>query len=198
MKSLPSVYRGVTYRSRLEARWAIVFDALGAGAEYEPEGFELTWRGYCQGRKGVQSRQHNYLPDFFLSRWGCWAEIKPTGGLTDDAYEKCDALAGASGRYVYVFEGPPQFGQYEVHQFTPERSDDACGGYRGSGTLGSGRKCPLCRYLLFDGGYDTIHIPSNDPRTDAEFLSDSWPASDEHSPDIARAFMAAASARFGT
>lgn len=34
--SIPTIYRGRRYRSRLEARWAAFFDLLGWAAEYEP------------------------------------------------------------------------------------------------------------------------------------------------------------------
>lgn len=46
-------YSGITFRSRLEARWAVFFDKLGLKWEYEPEGFQLD--------QGV-----GYLPDFFV------------------------------------------------------------------------------------------------------------------------------------
>lgn len=51
MKVIETVYNGYKFRSRLEARWAVFFDALGVKYEYEPEGFELD-----DGAK--------YLPDF--------------------------------------------------------------------------------------------------------------------------------------
>lgn len=53
IKSLPTYYNGIKFRSRLEARWAIFFDELGLSWEYEPEGFELE--------NGVR-----YLPDFLI------------------------------------------------------------------------------------------------------------------------------------
>lgn len=36
IKAFPTEYRGRTYRSRLEARWAAFFDLLGWDVEYEP------------------------------------------------------------------------------------------------------------------------------------------------------------------
>lgn len=42
IKAIETVYRGYRFRSRLEARWAVFFDALGLEWEYEPEGFDLT------------------------------------------------------------------------------------------------------------------------------------------------------------
>lgn len=50
-------YKGYRFRSRLEAKWAVFFDALGIEWEYEPEGFRLP------NGKG-------YLPDFRLKCWG--------------------------------------------------------------------------------------------------------------------------------
>jgi len=51
IKAIQTSYRGYLFRSRLEARWAIFFDALGLKWEYEPEGFDLGDAGW-------------YLPDF--------------------------------------------------------------------------------------------------------------------------------------
>jgi hypothetical protein len=61
-------YAGYLFRSRLEARWAVFFDALGLRWEYEPEGFVLP-----SGEK--------YLPDFciHLRHGPLWIEIKPLG-----------------------------------------------------------------------------------------------------------------------
>lgn len=52
IKAIETSYKGYRFRSRLEARWAVFFDALGIAWEYEPEGFELP-----SGR---------YLPDFLF------------------------------------------------------------------------------------------------------------------------------------
>ena len=53
LKPIPTEYKGHLFRSRLEARWAVFFDACGVEWEYEPEGFDLG--------DGVR-----YLPDFLL------------------------------------------------------------------------------------------------------------------------------------
>ena len=44
---LPSWYRGVQFRSRMEARWAAYFDLLNLNWIYEPEGYELPSGNYC-------------------------------------------------------------------------------------------------------------------------------------------------------
>ena len=51
IKPIETIYKGYRFRSRLEARWAVFLDAIGADWEYEPEGFELE--------NGIY-----YLPDF--------------------------------------------------------------------------------------------------------------------------------------
>jgi hypothetical protein len=64
IKPIETIYNGYRFRSRLEARWAVFFDALGIRYEYEPEGFVLE-----NGK--------SYLPDFFLPELKTYVEIKP-------------------------------------------------------------------------------------------------------------------------
>lgn len=66
IKAIETKYKGYRFRSRLEARWAVFFDALGVRWEYEKEGFEFN---------GIR-----YLPDFWLPDLKLWLEIK--GELT--------------------------------------------------------------------------------------------------------------------
>lgn len=70
IKAIPTRYKGYHFRSRLEARWAVFFDALGIEYQYEPQGFESK-----SGSK--------YLPDFYLPSSGTWVEVK--GGQVSDA-----------------------------------------------------------------------------------------------------------------
>ncbi len=78
MKAIETVYKGYRFRSRLEARWAVFFDALGVKWEYEKEGYDL-------GRDGW------YLPDFWLTDWQMWVEVKGTD-LTEDVVHKAFSL----------------------------------------------------------------------------------------------------------
>lgn len=97
MKAISTKYKGYNFRSRLEARWAVYFDAAGIGYKYEDEGYEL--------RNGVF-----YLPDFTLLEMGSsdigYAEVKPAV-MTDDELLKCALLAKESGRIVALLEGMP-------------------------------------------------------------------------------------------
>lgn len=102
-RAIETRYRGRRFRSRLEARYAVLFDHLGIKWDYEPEGFEL---------KGG----FRYLPDFFLplpggdGKSGYWVEIKPTDPTPDEVY-KALALAAETGHIVHVFVGPPGEGR---------------------------------------------------------------------------------------
>lgn len=64
IKPIETNYKGYRFRSRLEARWAVFFDALGVAWDYEKEGYDLGDAGW-------------YLPDFWLPSLGIFVEIKP-------------------------------------------------------------------------------------------------------------------------
>ena len=64
MKPIETYYKGYRFRSRLEARWAVFFDALSVRWEYEIEGYKLKEDIF-------------YLPDFYLPDFHIFAEIKP-------------------------------------------------------------------------------------------------------------------------
>ncbi|PEF63182.1 hypothetical protein [Bacillus cereus] len=66
IKPIETIYKGYRFRSRLEARWAVFFDALGIEWEYEKEGYDLGELGW-------------YLPDFEIETdsYGKWfVEVK--------------------------------------------------------------------------------------------------------------------------
>lgn len=83
IKSIETEYNGYKFRSRLEARWGIFFDALGIKWIYEPEGFDLG--------DGVY-----YLPDFYLPEMDAYFEVKGVlnwEDITDDDKTKIKRLA---------------------------------------------------------------------------------------------------------
>jgi len=63
IKAIETTYQGYKFRSRLEARWAVFFDAMNWEWQYEKEGFILP-SGW-------------YLPDFWIETINMWAEVKP-------------------------------------------------------------------------------------------------------------------------
>jgi hypothetical protein len=75
MKTIQAIqthYNGYHFRSRLEARWAVFFDALGIEYKYEPQGFT----------KDTADGVFHYLPDFYLPKQSLWVEVK--GVMTNE------------------------------------------------------------------------------------------------------------------
>lgn len=108
-RAIETRYKHRRFRSRLEARYAVLFDALAIRWDYEPEGFNLG-NGLC------------YLPDFFLhcppafqQRFpgaGYWVEIKGTPPSPAEI-TKLAALCAQTNHQGYVFAGTP--GEGTVH-----------------------------------------------------------------------------------
>lgn len=63
IKPIETFYNGYRFRSRLEARWAVFFDAAKIKYQYEPEGYQLDNDQY-------------YLPDFYLPDFDTYVEVK--------------------------------------------------------------------------------------------------------------------------
>lgn len=85
IKAIETRYKGYRFRSRLEARWAVFFDALGIEWQYEPEGFERTEPVWHETLGRVGEKVIRYLPDFYLPQTDTWVEVK--GVMSDeDAY----------------------------------------------------------------------------------------------------------------
>lgn len=120
---LPTLYNGITYRSRTEARWARFFDAAGIRFEYEKEGYSLS--------------SGNYLPDFSLSLYphdnlfyrgtgGVFAEVKGDK-FTDKEKEKCFELCKVTNQPVLMLCGVPGFRVYDLMECKNSDSPDVIG-----------------------------------------------------------------------
>lgn len=92
-------YKGYRLRSRLEARYAVMLDALEVEWHYEPDCFDLP-----SGR---------YLPDFWLPKFNVFAEVKSMR-FTDAEMSKARELVIASGRPLLMLEGAPHSGTYRM------------------------------------------------------------------------------------
>jgi hypothetical protein len=91
--SIPTKYKGIKYRSKLEASWAKFFDTHRMKFAYEPEGFNFD---------GVL-----YLPDFWLPEIKTIVEVK--GVLEETDREKLLSLAvhaAPRGIMVILAEAP--------------------------------------------------------------------------------------------
>ena len=123
-------------RSRVEAKWAIYFDAMGFSWEYELEGYELD---------GIR-----YLPDFWLPQISMWAEVK-AGPFTETEREKCRLLATLSGHDCLMLDGPPAMKPYwamlsqkSEESERPEQTDFALSNYKGYPKYEHRFYCTLC------------------------------------------------------
>ncbi len=97
IRAIETRYKQHRFRSRLEARWAVFFDALGIEWEYEAEGYDLGAAGW-------------YLPDFWLPGAGFHAEVKPLGAIDEADRLKMaafDANPPADSRGLIVLCGAP-------------------------------------------------------------------------------------------
>lgn len=110
IKAIATNYGGCFFRSRLEARWAIYFDAIGWKWNYEPEGFELPG--------GTR-----YLPDFWFPEFDLYAEIKPESAPAA-AFDKATAFARA-GKNILLLDGVPERRAYKAKfgKYGPDNMD---------------------------------------------------------------------------
>lgn len=71
-KAIPTMYKGILFRSKLEAQWAKFFDYLSIRWTYETEGYSFS--------NGIK-----YIPDFYFPEQDLFFEVK---GIMDDYDEK--------------------------------------------------------------------------------------------------------------
>jgi len=139
LQPLETLYQGVRFRSRLEARWAVFYDNIGMPWVYEPEGYMLK-DGLC------------YLPDFYLPKLKAFIEIKPEEPSKKE-YDKCTLLAELTRKKVYLFFGPIPYGRegsYEYCCLSSEFSNSAycfLPGERGGDYAHAWCQCPVCKRI---------------------------------------------------
>ncbi len=89
IKAIPTVYKGIEFRSRLEATWAAFFDQMGWRWEYEP--FDMD----------------GWLPDFVLEG-SLLIEVKPwINKETSNLAGECARIA--KGGHVMLLGSQPKF-----------------------------------------------------------------------------------------
>lgn len=132
--AIPTEYLGLTFRSRLEARWAVFFGTRGIPWEYEPARFKLA-------------ADDTYLPDFLLAG-RVIVEIKPE--RNDEilaSREKLERLSQEARCLGLLVCGSPGVGTYSIEAF--DGRDD--GWVEGPAwKFGRGRKEERDSYLVSD------------------------------------------------
>jgi len=102
IEAKPTEYKGILYRSQLEANWASFFHSLGIPFVYE-------YKSYRLGQGLV------YLPDFYLPLAPYRVvEIKPTSPVKAEIY-KCRILSRQVVK-VAIFVGQPSL-DVEIYLF---------------------------------------------------------------------------------
>src|ERR1043166_4223220 len=168
MQAIQTRYQHYLFRSRIEARWAAFFDAMGWPYHYEPEGFLLP-----NGRA--------YLPDFYLPGFDVWVEIK---GAAPTMHEQQIArLCAQAGLRYYILYGPCDSARHGAVWF-----DDECGVIDcPTATFATCRRCQQGVWIRTD---EQAHpwLPCPDPCT-----CERWPLP---SDAISAAYNRAKAARF--
>ena len=96
IRAIETHYAGYRFRSRQEARFAVMMDALGIDWRYEVEGLEIVGK----------ARTVYYLPDFIIEATGAYIEIKGAEP-TREEFTKATMLAQSIlGPMVAIFWGP--------------------------------------------------------------------------------------------
>lgn len=87
MNAIETVYRGIRFRSRLEAKWAVFFDAIGWKWQYEPVDF------------------NGYIPDFIIPAHNLLVEVKPFFGVESILQEWRDKICDSEWKGVAAIVG---------------------------------------------------------------------------------------------
>jgi hypothetical protein len=120
---LVTAVNGITYRSRLEARFSIFLAKLGVAFEYESTTFEMLG-----GR---------YTPDFYLPAQRTWIELKPAYPLVEEM-SKCMELCRRGFHTVLMYGAlkPP----FEHQGLGGKRTYDHAAGMRGMAWDDAGKR----------------------------------------------------------
>jgi hypothetical protein len=126
---IPTWFNGIRHQSRLEARYATAFWVLGIRAEYEPQG----WRWRKQGQDQA------YLPDFWLTDY--WAFVEVKHDPSDRGCQKARELALELQLPVLLLFGGFETLFHGLLQTEDDRSHFGVLGQCSGVSLKDGRRC---------------------------------------------------------
>lgn len=136
VKSIKTIYKNIYFRSRLEARYAVLFDLLGIKWIYEQKGYQFS-----DGTK--------YLPDFYFPDDHSFFEAK--GIMNEKDMDKITHLINDCGSKVIigyqsfhfqVGEAQSYSGGIETEDWSFLALCESCGKYSFHGSLLT--TCPTC------------------------------------------------------
>jgi hypothetical protein len=182
VKAIETTYKGYRFRSRLEARWAVFFDAYGIRWKYEVEGYESD--------DGVR-----YLPDFWCPDFSCFFEIKPLPDFSDNELRKVKVLMD-KGEDVYILAGNPWPWEYVTFFATVVRGEKMLF----PSPTSQFAKCRKCGGVALnvssiDGsqGFGFHELHTTNEKCEHVWW---WDRHEKHPSNVHRAYTAARSARF--
>ena len=145
IKSKPTEYNGVNFRSTLEARYAMAFDRAGVKWRYEPKRF-------------IFNDGTVYTPDFYLFNEHTYFEVK--GLFTPEARNKAEQLVKL-GKTIVVGIGDDDMLIYSEYCTTPEHVKmckcSRCGGIQFRSQKRKSDECPSCHeFTMYE-----VEIPVN-------------------------------------
>lgn len=158
--SIPTLYNGIQFRSRLEAKWAAFFDALDWQWSYEP--FDLD----------------GWIPDFSINAARAplgevLVEVKPIRAL--DLYV-CDKIDRAAPGHAVLIVGVSPL-SISIEDGTPAPGGEFCAGW-----LRRGER----EFFDWQGAYFTYRHGqygfSSSPVVNADLVNSDGYASDDNSP----------------
>lgn len=138
IQAIETTYGGITYRSRLEARWAIFFHVLDLNVKYENVSVNLVYN---------DNVIDSYTPDFEIITKAfqrlnhrIFLEVKPAE-LTDEYIERYKAISEAlyHSHNAHLIIGQGTFYDNNIVMFSPSR--------------------PSIKKILTDVFYDAYNIP---------------------------------------
>lgn len=151
MQAIRTCYKGILFRSKLEAQWAKFFDCMRLPWMYEPEGYQFS--------DGTR-----YLPDFYLPDSNQWFEVKGVINPTDEHKIKMlcmesgkDVIVGLPDGEFYMYDTQLDGGALNVYSKTETYINQclSCGKYSFMNSVGSFR-CQVCGAYDGDGLIDWI------------------------------------------
>lgn len=131
IQPIETIYRGYRFRSRLEARWAVFFDASGIKWSYENEGYKVNGRGY--------------LPDFWLPELEAFVETKPHDEACKQAEPLLRELVHSSGKRALLIAGTPSIDELPTITLLQNNQHKTCSAHS------AWRQCPYCNRVLLRG-----------------------------------------------
>ena len=105
LRAIETRYDGQDFRSRQEARFAVLLNALSVPYIFEKEGYYL----------GL-GNDEKYLPDFWIEEAQAWVEIKGRSPTAEE-FSKSTKLALIAKRPVTIFWGPYRHQSFIYNNF---------------------------------------------------------------------------------